>query len=1332
MSNKKVVTLIGIISAVLIGLIINLEYNLNNPTEFNKIIALKKNAPANKAFDDQNFYNCVIDAYNEENKTSLSYTTNLTTEQLKTIKEVSCYGYEKEDSEKITSTKGLELMPKLKWLNVDDNQLTSIDVSNNPNLVRLYAKENQLTSIDVSHNLNLETLWVSENQITKLDVSHNPKLEILWADYNQLTNLDLSHNLNLESLNVSNNNLTSIDVSHNLNLEILWVSNKQLTNIDVSHNPNLKNLKVSDSQVTSIDVSHNPNLEHLYAYNIQLTSIDVSHNPNLVELSVGDNQLTSIDVSHNPNLEILWVSNKQLTNIDVSHNPNLTNLKVSDSQVTSIDVSHNPNLKELSIDENQLTSLDVSNNLNLKKLNAHDNELSNINLNGATSLTSANLNNNKLTSLNLGSYKNELNIYGDNNPLTNIKVNSDVLQNVIKGDTLTFKYDNNGKVNFIDTSEINKIELNTSNLKSIELNDETNNSNLGIDLYNSKNVNLLMNNTNVVKVFNDNNNLTGVYNNNNKLTINSLTSIGSLNLNTPNVETIELDGTNEKQGNITSIDVSHNSNLKKLSAKYNKLSKMDLRGNARLTEVDLSNNDISSLILGGFSNDSNINILNNPTMNLSINSNYLLSTSKDNDNLVLNYSKNTVKLNELSKIEKINFNTPNLKTIELDGTNEKQGNIKSIDVSKCSSLTKLSTKYNKIEEINLSKNTKLEQLFLSNNNLNSINVENNTELTYLNISNNNLKSLDISKNNKITTLYTGNNDFSINKNVKKGEEIDFSKVDSDIFKVNNKIKKTYDGTYNGDEKIDDKITISDMGVYNYKIKYNLDGIKTDGLSINYNLILLDISSKKYPIVENNIIVSGDDTDEMILNNVEIPKQYTKKLEENKINIYKEDKIIQGYNILRIKTKKYEIDYKEETIKVDSDEDNEILNNIEVENAEKVIENNYLIIRKENKNLIKFKLYGIETEYKINYEKNIIYTKNDINIEEKIKLRNLEEEIEDNELKLKDGEKEIYSLKILSISTKEYIVGEGYIYIGAEKLDLNEIETELNKEEKENKIELTYEGEVIDTLEIISLKTNEYEIGKNYIYSENNTINTKEIECTNCTMSINNNILEIYNKEKIVKRLERIYVDFKEIKIRNNNIEISEGMTYETLKNNVVLNGVNIKIYDEEDKEITIGEIKEGYTLKVISEKYGEIKEYIFTKEYIDITELEIEEEKYITKFNIGVTNKEIKEKIKTTGSVKIEDKNGHELEDSDIIKTGTKVVIEIGKEKQEYTIVVKGDVTGTGQIAMPDVMKAVNYMLNDNNNEDEECYKKAADVTSDGKILMNDVMKIVNYMFEGE
>ena len=133
MSNKKVVTLIGIISAVLIGLIINLEYNLNNPTEFNKIIALKKNAPANKAFDDQNFYNCVIDAYNKENSASLPYTTNLTTEQLKTIIGVFCSKtYNTDDSKKIVSTKGLELMTNLTTLRVTYNKITNLDVSHNP------------------------------------------------------------------------------------------------------------------------------------------------------------------------------------------------------------------------------------------------------------------------------------------------------------------------------------------------------------------------------------------------------------------------------------------------------------------------------------------------------------------------------------------------------------------------------------------------------------------------------------------------------------------------------------------------------------------------------------------------------------------------------------------------------------------------------------------------------------------------------------------------------------------------------------------------------------------------------------------------------------------------------------------------------------------------------------------------------------------------------------------------------------------------------------------------------------------------------------------------
>ena len=1231
--------------------------------------------PSSGNFDDSFFYKCVVDAYNNENNENLTYTSDLSIEQLSTINHMYCNS--ENINTKIISTKGLELLTGLTELNIGNNSITDLDISKNTKLKTLYADSNNITNIDVTNNINLDTLDLSYNKLTDLDISKNTLITQLNVENNNLTTLKLNNNL--KYLDAYENNINALDLSNNLNLEYLNIYSNNIESLDIGNNSKLVDLDVSNNNLMSLDISKNNKLETVSVAGNKLKNLNVgSYSKDLV-LSLKDND--DVKVTFNSNyIKAIAKDNDNLISSFENNN------KITINSYTSIgSLSLNtPNIEKIEIDgtatkKGNITKLNLENCTNLKKLSVKYNEIDELDLSKNTKLEQLFLSNNNLKGLNL-----------TNNPI------------------------------------LNYINLTNNNISSLILGAINNNSELYIS--NNNKINLTINSNYLTNASTSYDKLKLIYGKN-TLKLNSIYDLSQITFNSPNIETIELDGTSEKTGNIKKIVVDKCTNLTKLSVKYNDVKEINLTNNSNLSYVDLSNNDISSLILGGFSNDLNINILNNSKMNLSVNSNYLISTSKDNDNLVLNYSKNIVKLNELSKIEKINFNTPNLEKIELDGTSEKQGNIKKLFVDKSTSLKKLSVKYNKIEEIDLSKNTKLEQLFLSNNNLNSINVENNTELTYLNIINNNLNSLDISKNNKIKTLYIGNNNYIKEINATLSDSVDFSQIDYEEIKLNNNFKKTYKSVYYNGKKIEDKIEDLKSGSNTYDVHYAMDS--SNDVVVKLKVNVQGITSEKYIIKNNNIIVTNDDSIEEVYNNVKEPEGYTKKLEENKINIYKEDKLIQGYNIIRIKTKKYEIDYKEETIKVDSDEDNEILNNIEVENAEKVIENNYLIIRKENKNLIKFKLYGIETKYKVNYSNNTIYIGKETNIEDNIKTRNTSISIEDNVLKLKDGEKEIYSLKILSISTKEYIVGEGYIYIGTEKLDLNEIETELNKEEKGNKIELTYEGEVIDTLEIISLKTNEYEIGKNYIYSENNTINTKEIECTNCTMSINNNILEIYNKEKIVKRLERIYVDFKEIKVSKNYIMITEEMTYETLKNNVVLNGVNIKIYDEEDKEITSGEIKEGYTLKVISEKYGEIKEYIFTKEYIDITELEIEEEKYITKFNIGVTNKEIIEKIKTTGSVKIEDKAGKIVSENDIIKTGTKVVIEIGKEKQEYTIVVKGDVTGNGQIAMPDVMKTVNYMLNDNNNEDEECYKKAADVTSDGKILMNDVMKIVNYMFEG-
>ncbi|MGS0826355.1 hypothetical protein ACVBIO_11130 [Shewanella sp. 0m-8] len=62
------------------------------------------------------------------------------------------------------------------------NQLTQLDVSNNPKLSKLHLTDNQLTAIDVSHNSKLRALWATGNPLTQLDISNNPSFNDYEVD----------------------------------------------------------------------------------------------------------------------------------------------------------------------------------------------------------------------------------------------------------------------------------------------------------------------------------------------------------------------------------------------------------------------------------------------------------------------------------------------------------------------------------------------------------------------------------------------------------------------------------------------------------------------------------------------------------------------------------------------------------------------------------------------------------------------------------------------------------------------------------------------------------------------------------------------------------------------------------------------------------------------------------------------------------------------------------------------------------------------------------------------------------------------------------------------
>ena len=117
----------------------------------------------------------------------------------------------------ITNLKGIEYFTALKDLRCYNNQLTSLDVSQNTALTRLSCYNNQLTSLDVSKNTALTRLYCYNNQLTALDVSQNTALGDLNCSNNQLTSLDVSQNTALTRLDCFSNQIKGADMDNLVN-----------------------------------------------------------------------------------------------------------------------------------------------------------------------------------------------------------------------------------------------------------------------------------------------------------------------------------------------------------------------------------------------------------------------------------------------------------------------------------------------------------------------------------------------------------------------------------------------------------------------------------------------------------------------------------------------------------------------------------------------------------------------------------------------------------------------------------------------------------------------------------------------------------------------------------------------------------------------------------------------------------------------------------------------------------------------------------------------------------------------------------------------------------
>jgi len=182
----------------------------------------------------------------------------------------------------ISDLTGIEYFSALTSLQCENNQLTTLDLSQNTVLLYFTCSNNQLTSIDVSNSTALKHLRCDWNQLTSLDISNNPDLTEFDCFNNNITSLDASNNPDIDNFECQFNQLTSLDVRNGNNTN--WSSAFHFHCIG---NPNLTCISVDDPVFSTNTWNISIDNQHYFSANCSTTAIE-EHSTNKELLKVTD------------------------------------------------------------------------------------------------------------------------------------------------------------------------------------------------------------------------------------------------------------------------------------------------------------------------------------------------------------------------------------------------------------------------------------------------------------------------------------------------------------------------------------------------------------------------------------------------------------------------------------------------------------------------------------------------------------------------------------------------------------------------------------------------------------------------------------------------------------------------------------------------------------------------------------------------------------------------------------------------------------------------------------------------------------------------------------
>lgn len=326
--------------------------------------------------------------------------------------------------------------PSLEYVDLGWNMLTSLDISNRPNLKYLNVNNNNyLSNLNFSGCNNLEEFYAKSTSVGNFNFSgfsNLKKIDISKSNYSSnIANpqINLQGCTNLEILNCSEiPGLINLDISSSVNLKKLYCQSNKLTTLSINSYPQLTDVDCSYNELNLLNITNVPVLANLKFNDNKLTTLTLNNVPLLTKVEANNNLLTTLDLQNLPNVRYLDCSNNQISSLTVNNLTLLEFLNCAHNQIPTLNLTNNNSLGYLDCSYNQLTSLDASmlniitsvSNYPLGLLDCSHNQLQTLNIAGVHSMNEINFSNNNLTSINLDNISALLGIKGSNNQLTSV------------------------------------------------------------------------------------------------------------------------------------------------------------------------------------------------------------------------------------------------------------------------------------------------------------------------------------------------------------------------------------------------------------------------------------------------------------------------------------------------------------------------------------------------------------------------------------------------------------------------------------------------------------------------------------------------------------------------------------------------------------------------------------------------------------------------------------------------------------------------------------------------------------------------------------------------